>query len=85
MEIEEADSVGTVDYRGVKYYFCADSCLERFKANPREFLEPKAPSTLASGTMAPGTLAPGTRHRGTLAPGTWHPERRPQPSRSASV
>jgi len=44
MEIEEADSVGTVDYRGVKYYFCADSCLERFKQNPDEFLTPAAPA-----------------------------------------
>jgi Cu+-exporting ATPase len=40
MEIEEADSVGTVEHNGVTYYFCAESCLERFKDNPEEFLSP---------------------------------------------
>jgi Cu+-exporting ATPase len=38
MEIEEEDSVGTVEHAGVTYYFCADSCLERFRAYPEEFL-----------------------------------------------
>ena len=38
MEIEEEDSVGTAEFDGVTYYFCAESCLERFKANPSQFL-----------------------------------------------
>jgi len=45
MEIEEADSVGTVEHNGVTYYFCADSCLERFKENPDEFLTPGSSPT----------------------------------------
>jgi P-type Cu+ transporter len=44
MEIEDADSVGTVEHRGVTYYFCAESCLERFKQNPDEFLAPASPA-----------------------------------------
>jgi P-type Cu+ transporter len=50
MEIEEADSVGTVEHHGVTYYFCADSCLERFKQNPDEFLAPAPPVTAPAGT-----------------------------------
>jgi P-type Cu+ transporter len=42
MEIEEEDSVGTADYEGVTYYFCAESCLERFRENPAQFLGPQA-------------------------------------------
>ncbi len=38
MEIEEEDSVGTVQHDGVTYHFCAESCLERFRANPESFL-----------------------------------------------
>ncbi|MGC4083462.1 MAG: heavy metal translocating P-type ATPase [Vicinamibacterales bacterium] len=38
MEIEEEDSVGTHVHNGVTYYFCAESCLERFRENPDQFL-----------------------------------------------
>jgi Cu+-exporting ATPase len=41
MEIEEEDSVGTAEFNGVTYYFCAESCLERFKENPARFLGPE--------------------------------------------
>ena len=34
MTISPADSVGEVEHGGHTYYFCNDSCLERFKANP---------------------------------------------------
>ena len=40
MDIEEEDSVGTVEHEGVTYYFCAESCLERFRENPAQFLGP---------------------------------------------
>ena len=38
MTISPADSVGEVEHRGHTYYFCNESCLERFKANPEEFV-----------------------------------------------
>jgi Cu+-exporting ATPase len=38
MEIEEEDSVGSVDYEGVTYHFCADVCVERFRENPAQYL-----------------------------------------------
>ena len=40
MTIEEADAVGTHQHDGVTYYFCNPSCLERFKNDPKQFLEP---------------------------------------------
>jgi Cu+-exporting ATPase len=42
MTIEVQDAVGTVDYDGQTYYFCNASCVERFKANPQQFLTPQA-------------------------------------------
>ena len=46
MTIDEADAVGTHQHDGVTYYFCNPSCLERFKDDPKQFLEPAA--TVAS-------------------------------------
>ena len=40
MTIEEEDAVGTHQHDGVTYYFCNPSCLERFTADPKPFLEP---------------------------------------------
>jgi Cu+-exporting ATPase len=46
MTISPANAVGRVEHKGQTYYFCADSCLEQFKANPDAFLgdaRPPAP------------------------------------------
>ncbi|HEY0284114.1 MAG TPA: heavy metal translocating P-type ATPase [Vicinamibacterales bacterium] len=40
MTISPADSVGEVEHGGHTYYFCNDSCLERFTANPHHFVGP---------------------------------------------
>jgi Cu+-exporting ATPase len=39
MTISPAAAVGHVDYHGQTYYFCHQSCLERFRAEPARFLE----------------------------------------------
>src|SRR5450830_1887883 len=36
-----------MDYRGTTYYFCAPSCLERFRSNPDAILKPTPPSSAA--------------------------------------
>jgi Cu+-exporting ATPase len=46
MSIAPSDAVGHVEYRGHTYYFCNESCLERFSAAPESFLSP-APTTPA--------------------------------------
>jgi P-type Cu+ transporter len=38
MTISPADAVGHLDYRGQTYYFCAESCLERFRDEPEAYL-----------------------------------------------
>jgi Cu+-exporting ATPase len=38
MTIEEEDAVGSCEHDGVTYFFCHPSCLERFSADPRSFL-----------------------------------------------
>ncbi|HYS25442.1 MAG TPA: HAD-IC family P-type ATPase, partial [Vicinamibacterales bacterium] len=38
MTIDPADAAGHADYNGATYYFCAESCLERFKADPERYL-----------------------------------------------
>jgi Cu+-exporting ATPase len=40
MTITPQDSVGHVEHKGETYYFCAESCLERFQADPDRFLTP---------------------------------------------
>ncbi len=51
MTISPADAAGQYDYRGQTYYFCATSCLERFRADPESFLAPAGDG--ASTTAAP--------------------------------
>ena len=43
MTIEEQDAVGSQHYDGVTSYFCAPSCLERFKDDPDAFVRADAP------------------------------------------
>jgi Cu+-exporting ATPase len=40
MKIAPSDAVGTHVYNGTTYYFCNESCLERFREDPRRYLEP---------------------------------------------
>jgi Cu+-exporting ATPase len=39
MTITPEDAVGHVRHRGRTFYFCAESCLERFRADPDQFVE----------------------------------------------
>jgi P-type Cu+ transporter len=47
MTISPEDAVGHVDHQGHRYYFCCQSCLDRFRATPDAFLGQR-PATLAS-------------------------------------
>jgi Cu+-exporting ATPase len=52
MTISPADAVGEVEHRGHTYYFCNDTCLERFKADPEEFVGPGAGAERAASQAA---------------------------------
>ena len=44
MTIAVADAVGSETYQGQTYYFCNESCRERFKADPAGWVGGKAPA-----------------------------------------
>jgi Cu+-exporting ATPase len=52
MTIDRADAVGHVEHQGQTYYFCNQSCLDRFQEDPDRFLgeqrpiEPAAPEDM---------------------------------------
>jgi P-type Cu+ transporter len=52
MTIDPADAAGTVVHEGRTYYFCAESCRERFREDPAAFLGASAPASLDA---TPGT------------------------------
>jgi Cu+-exporting ATPase len=41
MTISPDDAVGHVDHKGQTYYFCNQSCLEQFRADPGRFADPQ--------------------------------------------
>ena len=41
MTVDPATAAGSHDHRGERYYFCGLSCLERFKADPEQALQPR--------------------------------------------
>ncbi len=43
MTVDPAAAAGRYEYQGKTYYFCALSCLERFRAHPEEVLSKKKP------------------------------------------
>jgi Cu+-exporting ATPase len=40
MEVTPEDAAGSCQYQGQRFYFCNESCLEQFRANPQQFLAP---------------------------------------------
>src|SRR5262245_25077697 len=41
MTVDPARAAGKYDYNGQTYYFCNPRCLERFRANPEQYVAPK--------------------------------------------
>jgi Cu+-exporting ATPase len=67
MTIAPEDAVGTATYKGATYYFCAESCLERFNADPERFLSPGnavAPSAEMQGVEYTCPMHPEVRQIG---------------------
>jgi P-type Cu+ transporter len=54
MTIGQTDAVGHAEYRGQTYYFCSQVCLDRFRADPAEFLENARTTVPAEGEGAGG-------------------------------
>lgn len=56
MTVDPARAAGRYDYKGTTYYFCAGSCLERFRADPETALRRK-PLTLVAAPSTPSSSA----------------------------
>ncbi|HVK93860.1 MAG TPA: heavy metal translocating P-type ATPase [Noviherbaspirillum sp.] len=64
-----ADPQRTIEYAGADYHFCSSGCMDKFRANPQAYLEPKsepAPSA-PEGTIYTCPMHPEIRRS---APGT---------------
>jgi P-type Cu+ transporter len=58
MTIDPVDAVGHADYKGRTYYFCAESCLQRFKADPARYVESGSAPVESALLVARGTHSP---------------------------
>ena len=41
MTVDKQTAAGSFEHQGTTYYFCCDHCLETFRRNPVDFLQPK--------------------------------------------
>lgn len=55
MTVDPARAAGEYDYKGTTYYFCAVSCLERFRADPERALSKKTTTHVISPFTPPPT------------------------------
>ena len=53
MTVDPATAAGRYDYQGQTYYFCAVSCLEKFKADPEKVLQSAATGLISLGRKKP--------------------------------
>lgn len=44
MDVVPATARGSAEYKGKTYYFCSQSCVTKFKADPEKYLAPKPPA-----------------------------------------
>ena len=38
MEVQETKAAATSEYKGKKYYFCAEACKEKFDREPEKYI-----------------------------------------------
>ena len=65
MEISREDAVGSYVHEGQEYFFCHPSCLEKFRANPGQYL---------SLVQASGAKARGEPQRSFVVPKSGTPQ-----------
>ena len=70
MTVAPEDAAGSTTHQGQTFWFCSQRCLQRFRANPREFLE--HPPTVTSGCCNPRNETPALQGATYTCP--MHPE-----------
>jgi len=51
MEINESDAAANAEYKGMKYFFCSNSCKDNFVGNPASFIDKKPSSEEEKNTL----------------------------------
>src|SRR5262245_12497852 len=64
MRVMPETAAGQYDYNGKTYYFCNSRCLERFRANPEQFLGPAKKSQSSSTSIYTCPMHPEVRQTG---------------------
>jgi Cu+-exporting ATPase len=68
MKVDPAHAAGKSTFEGTTYFFCAVSCKQKFDANPRAYLDPKAAkqamTPVPEGTMFVCPMDPEVRQAG---------------------
>ena len=54
MTVQPATAAGSYGYQGKTYYFCAKSCLEKFRADPQSYLTPPDQRTSRTTSISSG-------------------------------
>src|SRR5207248_3809233 len=67
MNVMPETAAGKFEYKGRTYYFCNPRCLERFRANPEQFLAPAKVETPGPAGIYTCPMHPEVRQAG---PGT---------------
>jgi Cu+-exporting ATPase len=81
MSVEPAHAAGTHMYHGETYYFCSQSCLDRFAVAPEQYTQAQATHVAPQRTpLRPRVTPPSTPARCT--PKSGKPD--PAPARSAA-
>jgi Cu+-exporting ATPase len=82
MEISREDAVGSYVHEGKEYFFCHASCLENFRANPNQYLNPSrteaAAETAESSARFLAPLGMTPADKGAIFTCQMHPEERKQ-------
>jgi Cu+-exporting ATPase len=42
MDVNESQAKAKTDYKGQTYYFCSDSCKQKFEKNPQQYAKKTA-------------------------------------------
>lgn len=56
MSVDPSHAAGSVVHDGRTYYFCSNSCRQKFQADPKRYLKPHATETSGMSASTGGTI-----------------------------
>src|SRR5262245_157097 len=68
MTVEPASAAGSYTHGGTTYYFCSRHCLEKFKANPEQYLGGKRAESCCGHAAPPAPAMPGVKYTCPMHP-----------------